>query len=325
MQQRIIGFDIARVFSMLFIIAVYHILGYTRILYHNSLILAFVNCSLGTFTFLSSFLIASRYNFDDKESVLNYYKKRVIRVYPLFFITSIILLLMGFNDLPKTIKGLVGISPLWEPHPRTMWYIAMLLLFYIVTPILSRGKIIKKTITYIIINVVFALLSIVLDHIYLPTFYYFGIYFVGIVMGAHYYDKVIRIIKSPKSLFISIFFVVLLLVNIVFNSYYYRLFSGFCGVFMILNISYILGDLNLKNNNRFVSIIGFASYASMCAYLFHRECYELMLKIFCPENPFVLIAYLFFLGVPIVLLLSYYIQKVYDSIVNKCSNTRVKQ
>ena len=316
MKQRIVGFDIARVLSMLYIIAVYHILGYTSILYHNSLVLALVNSTLGTFTFLSSFLISSRYNFNDKGNILFYYKKRVIRIYPLFFITSIILLLMGFNDLPKTIKGLLGISPLWGPHPRTMWYIAMLLLFYIVTPLLARGKLLKKTISYIIVNVIFVLISLVLYHINPATFFYFAIYFIGVVLGSQFYDKVINILKSPKSLFISILSLFLLLVNVYFDNNIYRFFSGFCGVFMILNISYILGDKASKNS-RFISVIGLASYASMCAYLFHRECYEIMLKVYYPENPYMVLTYLFFIGVPLVLILSYYIQKLYDSIVNK--------
>lgn len=232
---------------------------------------------------------------------------------------------MGFNDLPKTIKGLLAISPLWGPHPRTLWYIAMLLLFYIVTPLLARGNILKKSITYIILNVVFVILSLVLDHINLATFFYFAIYFIGVILGAHFHDKVIDILKSPKSLFISFFALVILLVNIFVDNNYYRFFSGFCGIFMILNVSYIIGDKSSKDNNKFVSTIELASYASMCAYLFHRECYEIMLKVYLPENPYVLISYLFFIGVPIVLILSFYIQKIYDSIVKKYDNSQVRK
>ena len=309
---------------MLYIISVYHIIGYTSILYHNSLVLALVNSSLGTFTFLSSFLITGRYNFNDKSNILYYYKKRVIRIYPLFFVTSIVLFLMGFNDFPRTIKGLFGISPLWGPHPRTMWYIAMLLLFYLVTPLLARGKLLTKNITYIVINIVFALLSVVFYHINPATFYYFAIYYIGAILGSYSYEKVINVLKSTKSISVSIFAIILLLVNVYVDNNIYRFFSGLCGVFMILNTSFILGDKFSKNHNRIITIIGLVSYASMCAYLFHREIYEIMLKMYHPDNPYMVILYLFFIGVPIILFLSYYIQKLYDSLVNKYEKSLFK-
>ena len=316
-KQRILGFDIARVFSMFYVIAVYHILGYTTILYHNPLILSLVYSSLGTFTFLSSFLLTSRYSFEGREAIVLFYKKRVLRIYPLFLISSVLLLIIGFNDITSTIKGLLGISPLWGPHPRTLWYVSMLLLFYAVTPLLSKGTLIKKVSTYLVLNFLFAILSVSLSSVNIATFVYFAIYFIGVIIGSHYKEKVMAALFEPKLILVSLVILFLIAINLFVNNNYYRIISGSLGIFAFLNISCLLGGGISEKYKHFKRIVEFASYASMCAYLFHREIFETMLTLYHPQKAFLLVLYLLFVGVPIVLVLSYFIQRYYDSAIKK--------
>lgn len=92
--------------------------------------------------------------------------------------------------------------------------------------------------------------------------------------------------------------------------------NGYFGAFVVLNFSVVIG-LYAKESKRFVQAINFLSFGSMCAYLFHREIYWLFLKIYSPENDWGIVAYLFFIALPIVFIVSYWIQKLYDQVTQK--------
>lgn len=59
-NKRIIGFDIARVVSIL-IVLYYHIFGYAEVYGRHPVVRTFVYASLCIFTFLSAYLLASKY------------------------------------------------------------------------------------------------------------------------------------------------------------------------------------------------------------------------------------------------------------------------
>lgn len=137
-DKRIVGFDVARGFSIIWIVAVYHVLPSAHLPLTGP-IKTITYSSLGIFTFLSAFLLASRYNFRAVGSIGQFYRKRVLRFYPLFILSSIILYAIGYNSLFATVKGILGISPFWKPHPTTMWYCAMLISLYLLTPFWATG------------------------------------------------------------------------------------------------------------------------------------------------------------------------------------------
>lgn len=96
--KRILGFDVARIFSIIWIVAVYHVLPSAG-LPLTSQIKVITYTSLGIFTFLSAFLLTSRYSFDNLGEALLFYKKRMLRFYPLFLLSSVILCAIGYNSL----------------------------------------------------------------------------------------------------------------------------------------------------------------------------------------------------------------------------------
>lgn len=77
----------------------------------------------------------------------------------------------------------------------------------------------------------------------------------------------------------------------------------------------ISARLNNKRTTFTKDAIVFISYASMCAYLFHRVVYWLCLQIWTPASDIITLAYLFIVGFPLTMILSYYIQKLYDKCV----------
>jgi peptidoglycan/LPS O-acetylase OafA/YrhL len=54
------------------------------------------------------------------------------------------------------------------------------------------------------------------------------------------------------------------------------------------------------------------AYASFAMYLMHRVVYYIMLEFYMPYNDVVVVCYLITIGLPLLYLLSFYLQKIYD-------------
>ena len=86
------------------------------------------------------------------------------------------------------------------------------------------------------------------------------------------------------------------------------------GVAFVLAISFLIGGLKNKTVSKVFSNI---SYTSMALYLFHRLFYFIGLSVFEPELPLFKALYMLLILFPIGYILSYFVQKTYDSICNK--------
>lgn len=137
-MKRNYGIDTARGLCMLYIVGIFHLtqyLGKNYYLLYNAVGNNIMCASLGTFSFLSGLLLGKKYVFASMKDVLYFYKKRVIRFYPLFIIATLLLWFIGMNSLYQSIIGLLGLSPFTSNQPMTLWYISMLIVFYFITPV----------------------------------------------------------------------------------------------------------------------------------------------------------------------------------------------
>jgi hypothetical protein len=99
---------------------------------------------------------------------------------------------------------------------------------------------------------------------------------------------------------------------------------GAAGVFVILficeGVSRLLFDGHNKSEKGFnvlaCQIVGFVSYASMACYMFHRFFYWAAERIWNPSDATVKWLMMAGLVYPIIVILSYVIQKTYDHILN---------
>lgn len=317
--KRNLGFDVARSLAMVYIVGVLHLSGYTEYaVTGNSACVSFIWSTLGVFTFLSGFLLASRYKFDSVRSIIQFYKKRVVRFYPLFFISSLLLLLIHFNSWQETWKGLLGISPFWKPQQHTLWYIATLIFLYLVTPVLCKGnkKIIEKGLNFILILAIPLLINYFFHSVDPRFFYYYIVYFLGIVCAQDFPLTTQKLINSPYTLALFLMYIPALCYLAGHENRVVMMGLGYLGVPIVLNVS-SLAAYKFGKSRIFCTAITFISYGSMCAYLYHRELYWLFLKIWTPANSFLELAYLFFIVFPIILFVSYYIQKRYDGLFSR--------
>lgn len=310
-QERQIGFDFARVIAIFVVIGIYHNLGYAGRFHAEPAVRVLVYSSLGMFTFLSAFLLASRYTFSNNGDTLKFYQKRVLRIWPLFVISSIVLAALGFNDWLSTWKGIVGISPFWAPHPTTMWYVAMLISLYLITPLVVKGSLKVQFLKAILVMTAIGFLQIVLGTIVPRTFNYFTVYLLGLILGRNYYEPTLNYLKSKKTFLISLIWIILIAVVFITKNAYLKSFSSIVGIVSILNMSLLMAE-RFKTNVLFTELVTKLSYASFCAYLFHREIIWVMFRIYKPKGFWPVFLEVLIIAVPLSFLCAYYIQKIYD-------------
>lgn len=322
--MRLLGFDLARVVSIFVVIGIYHNLGYAGLYHDEPAIRVLVYSSLGVFTFLSAFLLASKYSFKERVETWAFYKKRVLRIWPLFIISSLMLAVLGFNSWMTTIKGIVGISPFWAPHPTTMWYVAMLISLYIITPFVVKGNLKTQCVKAFCVMTVIGLLQIVLGTVVPRTFNYYTVYLVGLLLGRNGYEPTLSFLKSKKTLIISCAWIAMIAVVFYTKNVYLKSFSSIIGIIAILNFSLLVAK-SLKTNKFFTQYLSIMSYASFCAYLFHREIIWTMFHVYKPDGFAPIFLEVLIIAVPLSFICAYYIQKVYDLIISKITKEYVAQ
>ncbi len=317
-EERIVGFDIARAVSIIWVVF-YHSINYANApqLYVHSAVKTITYASLAIFTFLSGYLLASRYQFDKKESVIEFYKKRFVRFYPLFFVSSVLLCLIGFNTWFNTAKGLLGLSPFWAPHPKTMWFCGMLVSLYLLTPFWSKGTLLVEVLKFLGTMAVVAIVHLVFHSVEPRTFFYFPFFFLGILIAQYGNGIFLVATKSPKYVFpILVLFVVIWIVQVLSNNPILKWSNSVLGMVSLLFLYMYIGE-KLKSREKLLKMISLLSYASLCIYLFHREVDETLLLLWQPNNTYVSFLYVGIFGLMITSVLAYWIQKGYDIILQK--------
>lgn len=322
-MQRDFRFDIARTVCMCYIIAALHLSQYLGLQYYiyETYIGRLITFScLGLFTFMSGYLIGGKYDFTPStdriaKGVLLFYKKRFVRIYPLFFIATILLYVIGFNKLKASIYGLLGIAPFVVQQPKTLWYVSMLMIFYLITPLVNRKSIWWRVLMSTGFILLFGLLKL---FIYVDARFIFNLFFycLGLVMSGikiGYFNKTDYSNIWLHIVIIVAFVAALLLTNRWFsNTISFFSVSAF-GVMALFSLSNLLSNIH---NKALFKIVEFVSYASMVCYMFHRFFYWAGLELCSPAETIWKILYLeivFIIG----LVVSYFIQRGYDRLFVK--------
>ncbi len=327
-------FDVARVMCMTYIVAYVHLYHYI----HPNVISAIIipahailtDTALGLFTFVSGYLLGSKYRFGRQSNVCvwDFYKKRILRIIPLFVLSAVALWLIGFNGTRQTLNGLFCISPFVTPRPMTLWYIPVIMFCYAVTPIISRdtlkSRIRNCLIVYALLLVISRLIPTTDGRLLFNVFFYM----VGVISSSCFDWKMnFRYGKLVKILIILVF-ILLLCIGQMYDNFHlklYRRIAGGVGVIPLLFVCEYISNLFFDSVNgikdgwkgRMGLLIGYISYASMACYMFHRLFFWAGELIWNPTLHWVKWMYMAGIVFPLMLVLSYYIQKGYDLLVNR--------
>ena len=116
---------------MVWIVAYWHLCEYLGIDCNNAISSTLTHSVLATFTLFSGFFLGQK-----AITAHEFYKKRLLRFYPLFFLACLLMFIGGggIKSFLQFLMSITGLSVFWLPQPPTLWYMAMLMVFYVITP-----------------------------------------------------------------------------------------------------------------------------------------------------------------------------------------------
>ena len=322
--KRDVVFDVVRALCILEIVCFWHLKEYLDIsIVPQKLIWYCGNITgtiLGTFSFMSAFFL-KRKKIESMRDVKIFYLTRLKRFWLLYFIASLSLYVASsfagqpwYSSFSNFILSLFGLTIFFSPLPATLWYMVMLMFFYIITPlILYMRTLLKRLILIVFILLVFILLNHWggLDE---RVLYYFPMYALGLVIPDRFINNTI---KSNYKIAILSCIIYIICIYIVNNNVLRTLLLCFVGVPIIIYISALLAK-----NDMIKVFSKYISYSSLNMYLFHRHIYLSFLILWnigklsnIREATFPL--WIVIVVWPFIIVGSYYIQYIYDSIIDK--------
>ena len=285
----------------------------------NELAIKFANCFgwqttycvLATFTFISGFFGANN-RISTWQDVGAYYKKRLLRIYPLYALASVSLVLCHYNSWESLTRYLLGLGCFTKPYPATIWFVSMLLIFYFVTPLLLKCSTKRRITFFLLLQIVFFMLVYWWDSdirlIYYWPFYCLGICFKQKKLHFKFFEG------HNNWLIIAVFIAYAVLgMNIGENFTILTFVCCFLFIYSTMNIFSKMS--NLINYNK---MIAFISYSSMSAYLFHRMFFYIIKMLGGTYKPVMA----FFVYLPCVFILGGTLQRVYDNLIIKIMKCR---
>jgi len=312
-NNRNIGIDLLRGICIIYIVGFWHLLNYTEAIqnYKNIITYRLTWVILATFVFVSGYFIGKNNIELHKQALISYYIKKIMRIYPLYLISVLVFTFFGLSDVKTTIKALLLVSMFVKPSPATLWFIAMVMFFYVISPFLVFAcKNIKK-LKIIAIYIIVSFLLMLYYHftklldlrliVYLPAFIF------GIFVAVN--DK-----QSISTKLVILAFFVGALISFFLNTPHRQLNMLF-STLLVTSASFFLFDvfrkMNFENTKIMASIV-LLSYSSYCMYLFHRPIYINLKKLYFPSSHFLQLLYFVVIGLPCIFIFSLYLQKFYD-------------
>ena len=328
-MKREFSLDLVRVLCTLWIVCVWHLSNYSDSWdISDCLICQHVTRGvLFCFMFLSGFLL-KKYDFKSKNNVIEFYRKRFVRFWPLFFLSSCSLyaggLFLGypwFKDAPHFLLCILGLSSFSMPQPSTLWFMSMLMFFYIITPFVKKSRFVGVLIVIAMFLIYYYVRKGQADFSFVP-------YSIGYFVGLLYSDRIVgRISNSWIIRLSSIITIILvswfgthfdsLLSNRIILTFYTIISSL---ILVLLLISWTEYIANFRTNGK--AIVEWLSYSSFALYLFHRQVYQLLSYAMNHLGLEVSVLVLIIVFIPVAVLVSYFIQRLYDAFLKRCTTSR---
>ncbi|MCX5477893.1 acyltransferase [Kaistia geumhonensis] len=312
-RRHIASLDILRVGSMLYIVGFWHLMNYAVAggFYRNEVTTRVTVVLLATFTMLSGYLLGLRPVEPTRASIASFYRRRMLRIYPPLVLAVLCFVLMGLTTWPTAIRTMLLVGEIVGPPPLTLWYVAMLALFYLITPLLSVGSsAARRALVAVAVMLLLAALS---GWGGLATDPRIALYFPSFAIGL----AVAREPLPPRwMLFAS---AALGLASIVLTlgqpvpAIERTLLSA--PMATLLALALLLLALSLANRVPPSPVLAALGTASFFMYLLHRPIYQALAQHIPFTGPVARTAILVLVALPIVAATSWTAQKAYDALL----------
>lgn len=315
-------FDILRSLAILYVIAFWHLCTYGSAIpcFRNDYGYLMTSCILGLFVFMSGFLFSERYEINSLSDIISFLKKRLVRIYPMFFISLTIFLALNLIDFKRYLISVLLLNMILNQDLLTLWFITLIFLFYLITPFYLYKYNLKKVciwtliiyISLILINLKTNLIDLRLPQYLLP--FVFGIISPRILKLEQLLKKQITVILA-----LLIFVLLIKLLSISTNRITHLIITDLAilaSIPIFLFIAKIIDKflVKIKINNQVIKSI---SYSSFAMFLIHRIVFEIGFNIYEPQNKLLFLIYSMLILIPIVFILSLKFQKYYDTFLSK--------
>lgn len=198
--------DCARAICTLYIVGFWHLFDYIEKDIGNAVTCQMTFGVLTVFTFISGYFLGGK-TISSFQSALCFYLKRLISFYPLFVISCTLLWSTGYiGNAKQWLLTIFGLSCIIPPSATTAWYLCMLMLFYLLTPLINVC--IRKNIKL--------LLMISIEAVLVMTMYLFEIDYRLCFYWPFYCAGILSSKKLEKKYSAKIYFIFMLLSIIIF-------------------------------------------------------------------------------------------------------------
>lgn len=317
-SNRVLIADIARTLCVLEIVAFWHILDYCEPIENQSSFGFVTQGVLACFTFLSGL-----FNGKKRMSALSFYKSRLIRFFPLLLLSLACFYVCGIVDLRTLILSACGLSCFIPPQPYTLWFFSMIIIFYLVTPLLlrkldlsqSRGDMWRFAARSLLVYAALGVLYLLIDGMDLRLLYYYPFYVLGIACPI----KVVQLVPFHKIKCFA-FGVGIILASLMLqsNQLIYNIINMGGVILCLLSLSAVIEGWSSTHLKKFFL---WMAYASMAAYLFHRELYGAF-KVFFANSTGYLPLWVCAIMVVVLFGCAYIVQSAYDRVVARLASKR---
>ena len=307
--------DVLRALSVLYIVGYWHLFNYTTAFpgYANIYTVGLKDIVLGTFTFTSGYLLANRSVDLGVTEVWSFYRRRLVRIYPLYVIA---LLLFGWTGLAgqhEVTGGILLVSMFAPPSPPTLWFITMIMVFYLLAPFMIRfaDRVGSLLVVSGLMFVALLAFPLTIGSMDLRILMYFPAFVLGV--GVARQAPLRELIQRRK-------WVLALLLVPAFVLFRYGGEGWVWGVLALTPLVLAGTLVAFAYAERYAQgiesvAIYFISYSSFCMYLFHRLIYKYSSTWYFPTDKVYQVAYLLAFSLTATILLSYAVQKGYDRAV----------
>ncbi len=297
--------DNMKCISILYIVFIWHFSNYAlglQPVVSNNVAYQITIGILACFTLLSGFL-ASDSCVSQHIDILRFYKRRLLRLYPLFFFSCILFYVFKLCTFRQLILSVLFIGPLAGDMPITLWYIDMLFIYIFFTPLLiyfSSGRM-RTLIGVSVWGILWGICCFTYDA---RCWFYWPFYCISFILRRY---------NTVKKYFNIIFLVCLIFWSIVIidnkitdemTLMSYPLSLG------VIGIVFVIGKL-IDKFQMIREVAFFISIASIIMYLYHRIVFKVIVYLYGGNMP---LSFGYVFVMPFFIYLSYKVQKKYINI-----------
>jgi peptidoglycan/LPS O-acetylase OafA/YrhL len=291
---------------------------------------------LGSFIFMAGYLTVGSLEKKRENAVLDFIRSKVIRIYvPYLGALALFILLLGVKvsktDLAAHLLGAQILLAPRETHPIfTLWYVGLILVYYVLFSILL--KYIPKTgtllLAFILIFGAAFLVRMRWDFIERRFFYYFFVYASGILCA-----KTNLLTRMISTRYFLIDKLIIFGIGVAVFTPFHVLEDQALSLPLVLSInlyvvSAVLLALNLSrllvSHTANLRLFSYISTASFFAYLLHRPVWKILGEFYSTHSIPIMFTYLTLVGSTIVLVVSYYLQKLYNNYADSLDQLLVR-